>query len=639
MPDNTLKTYRRLLVFARPYWFRLMIGVLCGIIAGGSWLGIFQYAPRIIAPFEHDAAVGARQDTADSIQPPAQTPPTEQPQSEDDIEQSLPVDVTALDSALLKRLNIRVTKPDGTMTWQFMLLSIIGLPLFMGLRALAMFLNHYFMRWVGSRIVLDLRNRVFENLQNQSLKFFGKCDTGNLISHITNDAAMVEYGISQTVADLTQAPIVILVALFTIVHTVIANDWSPALMGMFILIPLMLTPIIVLGRRIKRYTHSALRRISNLVSRMQENFTGIRVVKAFHTEAQELERFKAMNEGYFKNIIRALRAELFIAPLIEFLGVLVACIGLVLCRANGIMLSDMLPLGLAAWVAYKPIKQLAKMNVSIQRSAAAADRLFTILDTDTSLPEKPDAKRIDTFTDTITFDHVEFSYDPNDPPVLRDISLQLKRGHTIAFVGETGSGKTTVANILARFYDPTGGAVRLDGVDLRDIKISSLRRLIGVVTQETILFNDTIANNIAYGQPDATHDQIVEAAKQANAHEFIVANPEGYDRVVGEKGFVLSGGQRQRVAIARAILRNPPILILDEATSALDTVTEQLVQQALLRLMQNRTVFAIAHRLSTIKHADMIYVLDAGRIIEQGNHQELLDSNGVYRHLCDIQFS
>jgi subfamily B ATP-binding cassette protein MsbA len=645
MPDNTLKTYRRLLSFARPYWFRLAVGLVCGIVAGGSWIGVFRYAPRLIEPFEHAAAAQAAHgdDQPAAIQPQSTPAPESVPGNTDDHTaenaHALPIEVTALDSALLDKFDISVTRPDGTMTWQFMLLSIIGLPVFMGLRALAMFINRYYMRWVGSRVVLDLRNRLFENLQNQSLKFFGSCDIGDLISHITNDAAMVEYGIAQTIADLSQAPVVILVALGTIIHTALTKDWSMALFGMFILVPLMLTPIIVLGRHIKRYTRAALRRVSNLVSRMQENFTGIRVVKAFHTEAQELERFKAMNEGYFKNIIRALRAELFMTPLIEFLGVAAACVGLVVCRANGIMFSDILPLGLAAWVAYKPIKQLAKMNVSIQRSAAAADRLFTILDTDTSLPEKTDAKIVESFTDRISFENVEFSYKPEDPPVLRDISLDLQRGHTVAFVGETGSGKTTVANLLARFYDPTAGAVLLDGTDLRDIKISSLRHLVGVVTQETILFNDTIANNIAYGQPEATREEIIEAAKQANAHEFIMANPGGYDRIVGEKGFVLSGGQRQRVAIARAILRNPPILILDEATSALDTVTEQLVQQALLRLMENRTVFAIAHRLSTIKHADLICVLDHGKVIERGTHQQLYEANGTYRHLCDIQFS
>ncbi len=623
-PTSSWQTYKRLIGFTRPYRWRLIVGVLCGMVAGGSLLGVFQYAPRLIEPFEQRPAALV----AEEAEAPAEK------------HEALEVSpLGSLGDYLAERFNIPQFREDGTISWQFMLLGLLGLPLFFAVRTVAVFLNSYYMHWIGSRLVLDLRNRIFMNLQDQSLAFFAKSNVGSLISHITNDANILETVIVKNVTNLTQAPMVLLAAGFAIVHTVIVSDFPAWFFGLVLFVPLVFIPIIVLGRRVRHHTEKALQGIGRLVSRMQENLTGIRVVKAFHTEDQEYDHFKAMNRQYFRNIVRAFRAQLWVPPFIEFLGVIVACIGLVVCFALGIRLSSLAPLGLAMYVAYEPVKQLAKMNVSLQRSVAAANRLFALMDADLKLPVDPQAVARTEFRDCIRFENVSFAYGPQDPPAVEDICFELPRGRTIAFVGETGSGKTTVANLLARFYDPSSGRILLDGLDLRKIEIASLRRLIGVVTQETILFNETIADNIAYGSPEATIEDIVRAAKQANAHDFIIATPEGYNRVVGDKGFVLSGGQRQRIAIARAILRNPPILILDEATSALDTATEQLVQEALLHLMENRTVFAIAHRLSTIKHAEQICVLDQGRIIERGTHDELYRQCGVYHRLCDIQFS
>ena len=353
----------------------------------------------------------------------------------------------------------------------------------------------------------------------------------------------------------------------------------------------------------------------------------------------EAERFRRMNAHYFQSILRALRAELLMSPLMELVITVLACGFVVACFIYKITLEQITVIGVSVFAAYRPMKQLAKIGASLQRGSAAIDRIFALLDTDTALPEAVRPVARTTFDDRLRFEAVTFRFAPEGPDVIRDVSLELPRGTLLALVGETGSGKTTIANLLARFYDPVAGRVTLDGIDLRDLATADLRRLVGVVTQDTILFNDTIASNIAYGSPDATPAQIEAAARMANAHEFIVAHPDGYQRSVGDKGFVLSGGEKQRVALARAILRNPPILILDEATSALDTVTERLVQEAIAKVMQNRTTLAIAHRLSTVRRADQILVIDAGRIIERGTHDELYAQGGRYRKLCDMQLS
>jgi subfamily B ATP-binding cassette protein MsbA len=523
------------------------------------------------------------------------------------------------------------------MTWPFMVVAIAAIAFFMFLRALATYLNRYYMRWVGARVVRDVRDDLFNNLQAQSLKFFGKTDVGRLISRCTNDTTLVETVISSSVSDLTRAPLEIVAAAAFAVYFSIQQRLAPVVAWPALAFPLCVVPIIALGHYVRKFTRRALDRVSLLVSRMHETFTGIRVVKAYNMEKQEADRFRSMNAGYFRSMVGALRAELLMTPLMETVGVIMGCAFLVVCYARGVKLHEIAPIGVAAIMVYRPLKQLARVNANLQRGAAALERIFGLLDADTSLAEKADAVVVERFEERVRFENVSFAYEPGGAPILSGISFEIPKGGVVAVVGETGAGKTTLANLLARFYDPTGGRVTLDGVDLRDIRVASLRKLMGVVTQETILFNDTIANNIAYGSKDASRERIEEAARQANAHEFIVADPDGYERVVGEKGFVLSGGERQRVAIARAVLRNPPILILDEATSALDTVTERLVQQAIARVMKNRTVFAIAHRLSTVRHADLILLIEGGRIAEKGTHQELHGAGGRYRALCDMQ--
>lgn len=618
---STFSVYKRLFKYTRPYRWRLIIGVIAGVVFSGSLFALLNQTPKVFQPFELPAGKVEMQDGTNST------------------DRSLMVSNKQAAYVLrcAEYLKVPQFDPTGRMTWQFFLLTLSLVPLLVMVWATANYLNLYYMRWLGARIVLDLRNELFLKLESQSLKFFGKCDIGSLISRSTNDSSVVESVVATTISDCATAPLVMVGASVFVVVYAIQCDMLRLVAAMFLVFPLCIIPIVVLGRIVKRYTHRALERISDLVSRMHETFTGIRVVKAFHTEKVEFEKFKSVSVSYFKSVVRALKAELFMGPLMEAVGAILIGAFLVICYAQHIPFARLTPLLLPALIVYRPIRQMARLNANLQRGGAALDRIFSLLDTDTAIKESPVAVTVDRFKERVVFEHVTFSYGPDTEPAVSDICVEVPRGGVVALVGETGTGKTTIANLLARFYDPTEGRILLDGIDIREIKIESLRKLIGVVTQETILFNDTIANNIAYGSEGASMERIVEAAKKANAHDFIIADANGYNRIVGDKGFVLSGGERQRIAIARAILKDAPILILDEAMSALDTVTERLVQDAITMAMKDRTVLAIAHRLSTVRHASQILLIERGRTAERGTHEELYGAGGHYRKLCDMQ--
>ncbi|MBN1557093.1 MAG: ABC transporter ATP-binding protein [Lentisphaerae bacterium] len=512
-----------------------------------------------------------------------------------------------------------------------MLIVAVFFPLVGLLRGAADYFSAYYIRWVGHRVVMDLRNALFSHMQGLSIGYFSRSRTGELISRTTNDTLLVERAVSTVVADLAKQP----VTLVSMVVWIFLVDVRLAAVSL-VVFPVCLIPIAVFGRRIRRNARRAQEHIADVVSILQETVTGIRIVKAFGMEAYEIRRFVENTGAFFRRIMRVARANVIVEPIIVFIATVGVSLVLVYVRAAGMTVGEFAGFATALMLMYEPVKKLSRIHLSVQQSSGAADRIFEVLDTESAVRERPGARPLRGEVREISFEQVTFGYD--DAPVLRDVAFRVGAGERVAIVGSSGAGKTSLVNLIPRFYDVSGGAVRINGEDVRDLTLESLRRRIGLVTQETFLFNDTVARNIAYGSPEADRAAVEDAARRAHADGFIRAMPEGYDTVVGERGVRLSGGQRQRLAIARAITRNPPILILDEATSALDTESERLVQAALDEVMKGRTVFAIAHRLSTIANCDRIFVLDGGRVVESGSHESLLAAGGVYRRLYDMQF-
>ena len=633
------QSYFRLLTFAKPYKYKLAIGIIAGFVSAGSLFGSFFWITDFVESVEnrgsatHLVQPDATNKTSKDV--PGNAQDTSIPKKKD----SGLVQMVQTSQKIIGYLHIDVPLvEDGKMTWQCLLISSSIFILLWFIRSAGVYVNKLYTRWVGAKVVADLRDLAFERLVQQSMKFYGKIDVGQLISRCTNDTGAIESSISFTIEDATRCPIELLACISFVIYASIQNESLIIPLLLLFGLPLSVLPIVIIGRRIRKIYQRAFARIADVLTRMHEVFTGILIVKSYNMEKKETATFKDVNKTYFRTVIKALRAELMIAPLVEFVSVVSVIIFLLYCCYRSMPISNIAQLIVPIIFAYQPVRNIIKINTYVQRSMAAADRYFDLIDMKQEVTEKPDAIELSSFKDEIRLKNVVFSYE--DRKILDGINLVIPKGSVVAVVGQTGSGKTTIANLIARFYDVDSGSVTIDERDVRDIKISSLRNLIGIVSQNTILFNDTIANNISYGNPTATREQIETAAKQANAYSFITdgRHQEGFDTVVGEKGFKLSGGEKQRISIARAILKNPPILILDEATSALDTVTERLVQEALDNLMGHRTVFAIAHRLSTIRHANMIIVLDQGKIVETGSHDELMAKGGRYKKLHDMQF-
>ncbi len=503
------------------------------------------------------------------------------------------------------------------------------------LKGLCTYVQTILMNFIGQRVVADIRNRLYQVIQTQSMSFFTKNQTGILMSRITNDVNSMQGAVSEAVTSLLKDSFTLICLMFVIFY----RDWQLALVAM-VIFPLTIYPIATFGRKMRKLATRTQVTMGSLTTLLQETISGARIVKAFGREDYESSRFSRENENLLKLTLKSVTISAVSSPFMEFLGG-VGIAAIIFYGGYQVIQGVSTPGTFFSFLAalillYEPIKRLTNVNNTIQQGIAGAQRVFSIIDAVPEIRNKPEAIPLPAISKAIDIRNVTFRYE--DTPVLKQINLTVRAGEAVAFVGMSGGGKTTLVNLIPRFYDVSEGQILIDGRDIRDVTMESLRAQIGIVTQQTILFNDTVRNNIIYGDIEKTEADVIRAAKAANAHHFIMNLPEGYDTVIGEQGTKLSGGERQRISIARALLKDAPILVLDEATSSLDTEAEIEVQEALENLMKGRTTLVIAHRLSTIRNADRIVVLVNGEIVEEGTHEALLDKKGEYFRLYQMQF-
>jgi subfamily B ATP-binding cassette protein MsbA len=510
----------------------------------------------------------------------------------------------------------------------------LAIPAVMTVRSLFSYGNAYYMAWVSNKVVTDIRNQLFSKMIRHSMDFFNRMQSGFLISRITNDTRMMQAALSSVSSDLFKQPITIIGAVAALLYM----DWKFTLVTL-VLFPSCLVPIRYYGRRARNAVTSEQEGMGQMVVTMQETFAGIRVIKSFAREAHQEAAFNYSNTVQFKNAMRLTKSMEAVGPLIEILAAMGVGLALLYVYAANLSAARFIALIGGIFILYEPIKTLSRIHIVMQRSISATTEIFRILDSKPTVKEAANAVPLPRSRGLIDFQNVTFRYAGGVSDALTNLTLRIEPGKSFALVGPSGAGKSTILSLILRLYDPTSGSVRIDGHDLRTVTQRSLREQIGLVTQETFLFHDTIFKNIQFGRLDASQEDVYAAARTAYAHDFIMAQPKGYQTVIGDKGCLLSGGQQQRLAIARALLKNAPILLLDEATSALDSESEKQIQLALATLAEGRTVIAIAHRLSTILSADQIVVMDKGRIKEIGTHAELLDKSGSYRRLYDMQFN
>ncbi|MCB9462391.1 MAG: ABC transporter ATP-binding protein [Candidatus Eisenbacteria bacterium] len=501
------------------------------------------------------------------------------------------------------------------------------------------FAEQYVVSYVEQRVIKDLRDEVFTAVLRKPLAFYSQYDTGNLISRLTNDINDLNVAVNRSFTKLIRDPVLIVLSMMFLFSINVGLTF-------FALIVIPVSGIVIrqIGKSLKRRSTRVQQMLATITSDLQDKLSGIKVVHAFSQEDAEAERFQEYTERHFRAALKKVRTHRLSSPLSETLGILIMISVLLVggrqvLTEGGMQAEDFIRFLAILFGLLQPIKSLADLNNNVQIALASGARVFEIVDHPAEIPERPDAVRKSSLDERIEYTNVSFRYAPSEPLVLDDVSFTIEKNQTVALVGPSGAGKSTIAQLLPRFYDVEGGSIRVDGVDVRDLALRDLRRLIGVVSQDVTLFNDTVRNNIAYGLPDVSDERIEAAAEAANALHFIQALPEGFETMVGERGVRLSGGERQRISIARALLANPPILVLDEATSSLDAESEALIQDALERLMEDRTVLSIAHRLATVRKADKILVIEDGRLAEEGSHTDLLDQSERYRRYYELQVS
>jgi len=584
--------YRRLIGYVKPYKVRFIVGLLLGFAYGGVSSLLPLAISRVTSTIFHGAAPN----------------PT-----------ALRSNLEALDTG--PKINSIV-------------LICLAIPAIMTVRSLCSYGNTYCMQWVSNKVVTDIRGQLFNKMVRLSMDFFNKMRSGFLISRITNETRVVQMALTAVSSDIFKQPVLIVGA----ISVLFLMDWKFTLITL-ILFPTCLLPLRIYGRRARKALRGQFEGMGEMVVTMQETFAGIRVIKSFAREAHQEKEFKRSNQLQFSQMMRIIRSMEATGPLVETIAAVGVGLALLYVYAANLSAGRFFGLITGIFILYDPIKTLSKIQIVMQQSIAATTAIFALLDTEPTVQDAPNAVALSSSQGRIDFENVTFRYANTVTDAITNLTLHIQPGKTHALVGPSGAGKSTILSLILRLYDPTAGAVNIDGRDLRSVTQKSLREKIGLVTQETFLFHDTISNNIRFGRLDATPEEVREAAKAAYAHDFIMAQPKGYETVIGDKGCLLSGGQQQRLAIARAVLKNAPILLLDEATSSLDSESEQQIQKALAKLATGRTVIAIAHRLSTILSADQIIVMDSGRIKEIGTHAELLEKSGYYRRLYDHQFN
>ena len=584
--------YRRLYAYVKPYKVRFIVGLLLGFAYGGVNSLLPLATARVTSAIFHGAAP----------------------------------------NPMALRSNLGVL--DAGPKINSIILICLAIPAIMTVRSLCSFGNTYCMQWVSNKVVTDIRGQVFSKMVRHSMDFFNRMRSGFLISRITNETRVVQMALTAVSSDIFKQPITIVGA----ITVLLLMDWKFTLVTL-ILFPTCLLPLRIYGRRARKALRGQFEGMGEMVVTMQETFAGIRVIKSFAREAHQEKEFKRSNQMQFSQMMRIIRSMEATGPLVETIAAVGIGLALLYVYAANLSAGRFFGLITGIFILYDPIKTLSKIQLVMQQSIAATTAIFALLDSEPTVQDAPNAAVLSSSQGRIDFENVTFRYANTVTDAISNLTLRIQPGKTHALVGASGAGKSTILSLILRLYDPTSGTVKIDGHDLRSITQKSLRERIGLVTQETFLFHDTISNNIRFGRLDATPDEVHEAATAAYAHDFVMAQPKGYETVIGDKGCLLSGGQQQRLAIARAVLKNAPILLLDEATSSLDSESEQQIQKALAKLAAGRTVIAIAHRLSTVLSADQIIVMDGGRIKEIGTHGELLEKSGYYRRLYDHQFN